>query len=90
MYVPILLVFERCELDFLVSQILILVLFPTMIIIVIAAEYNKDKTYHDVIFSMCGKRLQQLAALSILLSCYGIGIAFLIVIGDQFDRSKDL
>ncbi|RWS09581.1 putative sodium-coupled neutral amino acid transporter 7-like protein [Dinothrombium tinctorium] len=36
--------------------------------------------------SMCGKRAQQLAASSIMLTCYGVCVAFLIIIGDQFDR----
>ena len=43
-------------------------------------------TYHDVLLSMCGKRAQQLAALSIMLTCYGINITFLVIIGDQYDR----
>ena len=57
-----------------------------MFILVYCADFNQDDTYHDVLLSMCGKRSQQIAALSILLTCYGINITFLVIIGDQYDR----
>lgn len=57
-----------------------------MFILVYCADFNQDNTYHDVLLSMCGKRAQQLSALSILLTCYGINITFLVIIGDQYDR----
>jgi sodium-coupled neutral amino acid transporter 7/8 len=57
-----------------------------MFILVYCADFNRDDTYHDVLLSMCGKRAQQISAMSILLTCYGINITFLVIIGDQFDR----
>lgn len=57
-----------------------------MFILVYCADFNQDDTYHDVLMSMCGKRAQQLSALSILLTCYGINVTFLVIIGDQYDR----
>ena len=57
-----------------------------MFILVYCADFNRDNTYHDVLLSMCGKRAQQISALSILLTCYGINITFLVIIGDQYDR----
>lgn len=57
-----------------------------MFILVYCADFNQDDTYHDVLLSTCGKRAQQLSALSILLTCYGINITFLVIIGDQYDR----
>uniref|UniRef100_T1K0M2 Amino acid transporter transmembrane domain-containing protein n=2 Tax=Tetranychus urticae TaxID=32264 RepID=T1K0M2_TETUR len=62
------------------------ILASTMIILVYASDLNKDDTYHDVLLSLCGKRAQQLSAISILLTCYGVCVTFLIIIGDQFDR----
>ena len=60
-----------------------------MIILVYSSDLNGDNTYHDVILSMCGKRMQQLAAVSILLTCYGICVTFLIIIGDQMEKVND-
>lgn len=58
----------------------------TMLILGYCSDLNNDNTYHDVLMSTCGKRAQQMAAVSILLSCYGICITFFIIIGDQYDR----
>uniref|UniRef100_A0A023GBI6 Putative amino acid transporter ixodes scapularis amino acid transporter n=1 Tax=Amblyomma triste TaxID=251400 RepID=A0A023GBI6_AMBTT len=58
----------------------------TMLILGYCSDLNGDSTFHDVLLTTCGRRAQQLAAVSILLSCYGISITFLIVIGDQYDR----
>lgn len=57
-----------------------------MFILVYCADFNQDDSYHDVLLSMCGKKAQQFSALSILLTCYGINITFLVIIGDQYDR----
>lgn len=61
----------------------------TMIILVYSSDLNNDNTYHDVILSMCGKRMQQLAAVSILMTCYGICVTFLIIVGDQMEKVFD-
>jgi len=66
--------------------VLMVVLGLTMIILVYSSDLNNDNTYHDVILSMCGKRMQQLAAISILMTCYGICVTFLIIIGDQMEK----
>lgn len=58
----------------------------TMLILGYCSDLNGDTTFHDVLLTTCGRRAQQVAAVSILLSCYGISITFLIVIGDQYDR----
>ncbi|CAL1274352.1 unnamed protein product [Larinioides sclopetarius] len=66
--------------------IMMVVLISTMLVLVYSADVNNDNTYHDVLLSLCGRRAQQFAAVSILLTCYGICITFLIIIGDQYDR----
>ncbi|XP_064468599.1 sodium-coupled neutral amino acid transporter 7-like [Ornithodoros turicata] len=58
----------------------------TMLVLGYCSDLNNDNTYHDVLMSTCGKRAQQMAAGSILLSCYIICITFFIIIGDQYDR----
>ncbi|KPL94057.1 hypothetical protein QR98_0001200 [Sarcoptes scabiei] len=43
-----------------------------MLILILCAELHQDTTYHDVLRSMGGKRAQQLAAISIMCTCFGI------------------
>lgn len=68
------------------TKVLLFFITSTMFILVYCADFNRDDTYHDVLLSMCGKRAQQLSAMSILFTCYGINITFLVIIGDQYDR----
>lgn len=70
----------------LIQVILLVFVSSTMFILAYCADFNKDDTYHNVLLSMCGKRAQQISAVSILLTCYGICITFLVIIGDQYDR----
>ncbi|KAI7697846.1 Putative sodium-coupled neutral amino acid transporter 7 [Sarcoptes scabiei] len=66
--------------------LMVFLLTTTMLILILCAELHQDTTYHDVLRSMGGKRAQQLAAISIMCTCFGINVTFLIIIGDQFDR----
>ena len=59
-----------------------------MLILAYCSDVNGDQTYHDVLLSMCGKKGQQLAAVSIALTLYCVCIASLIIIGDQMDSCK--
>ncbi|UYV67723.1 SLC38A7 [Cordylochernes scorpioides] len=61
-------------------------LSATMMVLAYCADINGDETYHDVLLSVVGRRAQQLSAFSILLTCFGVCITFLIIIGDQYDR----
>lgn len=70
----------------LLQIVMMVILASTMFILIYCADLNKDASYHDVLLSMCGKRCQQLSAFSIMLTCYGICVTFLIIIGDQYDR----
>ncbi|XP_054165008.1 sodium-coupled neutral amino acid transporter 7-like [Oppia nitens] len=69
-----------------VQLVIIAMLATTMLILIYCSDINNDSTYHDVLLSMCGKRAQQLAAASIMCTCFGINVTFLIIIGDQYDR----
>ncbi|KAH9529710.1 hypothetical protein DERF_003579 [Dermatophagoides farinae] len=65
---------------------IVILLATTMLALIWSADLHQDTTYHDVLRSMGGKRAQQLAATSIMSTCFGVDVTFLIIIGDQFDR----
>ncbi|KAG8186393.1 hypothetical protein JTE90_004186 [Oedothorax gibbosus] len=68
-----------------IQVIMVTLMISTMFILTYCSDVNGDRTYHDVLYSMCGKKGQQLAALSICLTLYCVCVATLIVIGDQLD-----
>lgn len=69
------------------TQLIMLVLIVlTMLILAHCSDVNLDVTYHDVLLSMCGRKAQKLAAVSITCTCYGVCVAIFIIIGDQLDR----
>ncbi|XP_023221953.1 putative sodium-coupled neutral amino acid transporter 7 [Centruroides sculpturatus] len=71
---------------FVLQLIMLCLMISTMVVLAYCADIKGDNTYHDVLLSMCGRRAQQCAAISILCSCFGVCIAFLVIIGDQYDR----
>lgn len=58
----------------------------TMLALVHCAYEQRLSSYHDVMRVMCGRRVMQMTATSIAITCFGICITFVIIIGDQFDR----
>lgn len=68
-----------------IQVIMVTLMMSTMFILAYCSDVNGDKTYHDVLLSMCGKKGQQLAAISIALTLYCVCVASLIIIGDQLD-----
>lgn len=70
----------------LLQLLMMFLLGSTMLVLAYCSDLNQCSTYHDVLLTMCGRRAQQLSAFSILMTCYGICITFLIIIGDQYDR----
>ncbi|XP_022664435.1 putative sodium-coupled neutral amino acid transporter 7 isoform X2 [Varroa jacobsoni] len=65
---------------------LMFLLSLTMIILASVADLRCDNAYHDVVRTACGPVAQRLAALSVVLACYGASVSFLVIIGDQYDR----
>ncbi|KAH9424502.1 hypothetical protein DERP_004687 [Dermatophagoides pteronyssinus] len=59
---------------------IVILLASTMLALMWCADLHKDTTYHDVLRSMGGKRAQQLAATSIMSTCFGVDVTFLIII----------
>lgn len=57
-----------------------------MAIIIYCADLHKSCSYHETLSSICGKRAKSLVAADIALATYGICVAYLVIIGDQYDR----
>ncbi|XP_054155292.1 sodium-coupled neutral amino acid transporter 7-like [Oppia nitens] len=62
------------------------ILSTTMMILVYCSNINHDNSYHEVLYSICGSTVKNMAAVSILLSTFGICVTYYVIIGDQFDR----
>lgn len=69
-----------------IQVVMMVSLGATMLVLAYCSDINGDTTYHDVLLSTCGRKMQQVAATSILVTCYGVSVTFLIIIGDQYDR----
>ncbi|XP_028967688.1 putative sodium-coupled neutral amino acid transporter 7 [Galendromus occidentalis] len=69
-----------------IQIIMMFSLSVTMMVLAYCSDVKGDCTYHDVLMTTVGRKAQQLAAASILVTCYGVSITFLIIIGDQYDR----
>lgn len=69
-----------------VQLLMVIIIILTMLILAHCSDINQDVTYHDVLLSMCGRKAQKLAAISITCTCYGVCVAIFIIIGDQLDR----
>ena len=70
----------------LVQIIFILITFSTMYVMCACSDLDDVDTYDEVVDYMCGRIVQKLSTLSIMFTCFGICVMFLIVIGDQTDR----
>lgn len=52
-------------------------------------ERSNASSYQELIQSFCGQKWQYLCSVVIILYSFGACITFVIIIGDQFDRSND-
>lgn len=69
-------------------QLMVFALGVTVVVLAYCSDVNKDRTYHGIVLSMCGPRWRFLVAVSVLLTCYGVCVTYLLVLGDQFDRRE--
>jgi sodium-coupled neutral amino acid transporter 7/8 len=69
-----------------VQLALLACLFISMSIIIYCSDIHGSCSYHEVMSSMCGPKFKSLVAADIALATYGICIAYLVIIGDQYDR----
>lgn len=63
-----------------------ILMISTIMVLVYCAQIHNEDSYHGVMRTMCGPGIMQLSAASIAITCFGICITFIIIIGDQFDR----
>lgn len=63
-----------------------ILMISTILVLVYCAQIHNEDSYHGVMRTMCGPGIMQLSAASIAITCFGICITFIIIIGDQFDR----
>ncbi|XP_027194001.2 sodium-coupled neutral amino acid transporter 7-like [Dermatophagoides pteronyssinus] len=63
-----------------------ILMMTTMLILIYCAQINNEDSYHGVMRTMCGQRVMRISAASIAITCFGICVTFVIIIGDQFDR----
>ena len=74
------------ELATVVQLGLLACLFISMSIIIYCSDIHGSCSYHEVMSSMCGPKFKSLVAADIALATYGICIAYLVIIGDQYER----
>ncbi|RWS06318.1 putative sodium-coupled neutral amino acid transporter 7-like protein [Dinothrombium tinctorium] len=66
--------------------IIVAIIMFSMFVLIYCADISKGNTYHEVLSNICGKRAEIVVAVDICLATYGICIAYLVTIGDQYDR----
>ena len=59
-----------------------------MLILAYCSDVACSATYQDVMYTICGRRVQLVTAFSIAVYSYGTCITFLIIIGDQLDNCE--
>lgn len=59
-----------------------------LIILAYCSQVSNERTYQEVVWAVCGKVPGVLCEVAIAVYTFGTCIAFLIIIGDQEDKSK--
>lgn len=60
----------------------------TILVLAYCSEFHGDCTYDNIVLSMCGPKWRYVAAVSVIITCYGVCVTYLLVMGDQFDRCE--
>ncbi len=60
----------------------------SLFILTYCTEICNAISYQEVVSAFCGLKCQHLCSIAIILYSYGACITFVIIIGDQFDRSN--
>jgi sodium-coupled neutral amino acid transporter 7/8 len=58
----------------------------SMTVIVYCSDLHNSCSYHEVLSSLCGPKAKLIVAADIAVATYGVCIAYLVIIGDQYDR----
>lgn len=60
----------------------------SMTVIIYCSDLNNSCSYHEVLSSVCGPKANIIVGADIAVATYGVCIAYLVIIGDQYDRSE--
>ncbi|UYV60499.1 hypothetical protein LAZ67_1001330 [Cordylochernes scorpioides] len=72
-----------------VQLILMVFIAASLALLVYWAELHGSSSYQDVVNAVCGRHGMRISMALLALYCYGTTITFLIIIGDQFDRTAE-
>lgn len=61
-----------------------------LVILAYCSQASNERTYQEVVWAVCGKLTGVLCEVAIAVYTFGTCIAFLIIIGDQQDKSEPL
>lgn len=61
-----------------------------LVILAYCSQASNERTYQEVVWAVCGKLTGVLCEVAIAVYTFGTCIAFLIIIGDQQDKSEVL
>lgn len=59
-----------------------------LVILAYCSQASNERTYQEVVWAVCGKLTGVLCEVTIAIYTFGTCIAFLIIIGDQQDKSE--
>lgn len=59
-----------------------------LVILAYCSQASNERTYQEVVWAVCGKLTGVLCEVAIAIYTFGTCIAFLIIIGDQQDKSE--
>ncbi|KAK2151863.1 hypothetical protein LSH36_348g02011 [Paralvinella palmiformis] len=69
-----------------IQAILMVFIVVAMMILLYCSDIHQSATYQDVIYSLCGKKMQMTCAATVALYCFGTCVTFFIIIADQWDK----
>lgn len=72
------------------SQCMLVFIIGGLVILAYCSQASNERTYQEVVWAVCGKVTGVLCEVAIAVYTFGTCIAFLIIIGDQQDKSKYL
>ena len=71
-------------------QFLVFFVISSLLILTHSADMIGAVSYQQLIGAFCGNKILHLCTVFIILYCYGSCLTFVIIIGDQFDRSNSV
>lgn len=69
-------------------QCMLIFIIGGLVILAYCSQASNERTYQEVVWAVCGKVPGVLCEVAIAVYTFGTCIAFLIIIGDQEDKSK--